>query len=265
VPAKAAPPARVTPAARREKTPAQRNAANGAVADRREAVSGVGSRLRSHREAAKLSLRQFARNLGVSPSFVSQLENGKSQPSVATLYMICSALGLSIDQLFSEVGIDQGLAGANGQGAGEPTPPDVRGSSKDSFEQKLTLLRGTPTEAGPRPLVTPSDRRRLDLDSGVTWEQLSSAHEAAVDFMLVRYDVGGSSTPDERVTRHSGTEYGYVMRGTLRVTLGFESYDMAPGDSISFDSSTPHRLANSGNVPVEAIWFVHGRNASHEH
>jgi mannose-6-phosphate isomerase-like protein (cupin superfamily) len=40
----------------------------------------------------------------------------------------------------------------------------------------------------------------------------------------------------------------------LEITLGFETYRLTSGDSISFDSSRPHRLANAGDVPVEAIW-----------
>jgi hypothetical protein len=31
---------------------------------------------------------------------------------------------------------------------------------------------------------------------------------------------------------------------------------------VSLDSTTPHRLANAGDVPVHAIWFVLGRDAS---
>src|SRR5688500_20182029 len=42
----------------------------------------------------------MARQLGVSASFVSQLENGKSQPSVATLYSLAQLLGVSMDRLF---------------------------------------------------------------------------------------------------------------------------------------------------------------------
>ncbi|MDE3065805.1 MAG: cupin domain-containing protein, partial [Acidobacteriota bacterium] len=76
--------------------------------------------------------------------------------------------------------------------------------------------------------------------------------------MFVRYDVGGSSTMDGRLIRHVGTEYGFVLRGVLEVTLGFETYRMSAGDSISFDSSRPHRLTNVGDEPVEAIWFDQG-------
>jgi transcriptional regulator with XRE-family HTH domain len=205
----------------------------------------VGSKLRERRLAAGTSLRQFARELGVSPSLVSQIENGKSQPSVATLYMICSQLDVSIDDLF---------------GNSTPTDPAPPGHDDDrhSFRGALAKLNERPERA--EPVVTPDQRRRLVLDSGVTWEQLSSGPAPGVDFLFVRYEVGGSSVPDEHLTRHSGIEYGYVVSGTLDVSLGFETYRMEPGDSISFDSATPHRLTNNGDVPVEAIWFVHGRN-----
>lgn len=41
----------------------------------------------------------------------------------------------------------------------------------------------------------------------------------------------------------------------------FQSYELVPGDSVAFDSSTPHRLFNKGDVPVHAIWFVVGRES----
>jgi quercetin dioxygenase-like cupin family protein len=59
--------------------------------------------------------------------------------------------------------------------------------------------------------------------------------------------------------RHSGHEYGTVVEGTLGVTVGFETHELQAGDSISFDSSTPHRLFNAGDVTAIAIWVVVGR------
>src|SRR5690242_14170115 len=64
-------------------------------------MSQLGPRLREARTRAGLSLRAAARELGVSPSFVSQMENGKSQPSVATLYSLAQLLGVSVDELFA--------------------------------------------------------------------------------------------------------------------------------------------------------------------
>src|SRR5206468_6306192 len=66
-----------------------------------EAVVNLGARLKHRRQLSGMSLREVARQLAVSPSFVSQLENGKSQPSVATLYSIAQLLDVSIDELFA--------------------------------------------------------------------------------------------------------------------------------------------------------------------
>jgi len=222
----------------------------------------TGARLRARRESSGVSLRQFARDLGVSASFLSQLETGKAQPSVATLYSICAALNMSIDELFA---VESTLS---------ENPDDVsaRGLARSDAEAHIhdadigdgsSRMWNFPSSSGIShlsPLVTPSERKALVLDSGVTWERLTAMTEAKIDFVFVRYDVGGSSNSDGHLTRHAGTEYGFVIRGVLEVNLGFETYRMNPGDAISYDSSTPHRLTNVGDVPVEAIWFGDGRN-----
>jgi transcriptional regulator with XRE-family HTH domain/quercetin dioxygenase-like cupin family protein len=224
------------------------------AANHRNAIDSVGANLRERRLAAGISLRQLARDLGVSASLVSQIENGKSQPSVATLYTICSRLDISLDELFGNA--DRTTAAP--QPTTSPVPRQAQSTDTHSFRGALAKL-SEPRGDRPTPVVAPGQRRRLVLDSGVVWEQLSSGLEPGVDFLLVRYEVGGSSVPDKHLTRHSGIEYGYVVSGTLDISLGFETYHMGPGDSISFDSATPHRLTNNGDVPAEAIWFVHGR------
>ncbi|MFI5615146.1 helix-turn-helix domain-containing protein [Amycolatopsis sp. NPDC051903] len=210
----------------------------------------LGSKLRARRQDAGLSLRQFARDLGYSAAFVSQIENGKSQPSVATLYAMCSALNVSIDELF---------AGSGADAAEAPAPAPAAGVEKHSFHGALAKLNEDPEEHE-SPMLRPGERRQLVLDSGVTWEQLSSIHDSTVDFLYVRYEVDGSSVPDDKLTRHAGIEYGYIISGTLEVALAFDTYHLHAGDSIAFDSTTPHRLTNRGDGPAEAIWFVHGRN-----
>ena len=59
--------------------------------------------------------------------------------------------------------------------------------------------------------------------------------------------------------RHSGREFGLVVSGKLGVTVGFEEYVLEPGDSISFESTIPHRLHNDGDEVVHAIWVILGR------
>ena len=57
---------------------------------------------------------------------------------------------------------------------------------------------------------------------------------------------------------HGGKEYGYVTSGSLGVRVGFEEYELRPGGSIAFDSSSPHRLWAVGAEPVHAVWVVIG-------
>jgi quercetin dioxygenase-like cupin family protein len=108
--------------------------------------------------------------------------------------------------------------------------------------------------------VRPTERHVVELASGVRWERLTSHEHEDVDFLHVTYDVGGSSSPDSRLMRHQGREYGHVLTGRLGVQLGFEQHKLGPGDSIAFDSTIPHRLWNLGDEVVHGVWFVMGRS-----
>jgi transcriptional regulator with XRE-family HTH domain len=199
-----------------------------------EELDGIGDRLRAERTKAGISQRELARRLGLSASLISQLESGLSKPSVGTLYAIVTELDLSLDKLLrgdEHAGRDDGGPGSFG--------PNGRG----------------------RPLVHPEERKVIDLASGVRWEQLTADTEEGVDFLHAIYEVGGASTPDESLMRHHGREYGYVVSGKMGIQLGFEMFELEPGDSIAFDSTEPHRLFNMGDEPVHAIWFVVGRGA----
>jgi transcriptional regulator with XRE-family HTH domain len=195
-----------------------------------ENLEGIGERLREERVNAGLSQRELARRLGLSASMISQIESGLSKPSVGTLYAIVTELDVSLDRV-------------------------IRGEDFASEERPPR----TTTPPAP-PLVHPADRRVIDLDSGVRWEDLNAVAEDTVDFLHAIYEVGGASTPDQSLMRHHGREYGYVISGVLGIQIGFQEYELHPGDSIAFDSTHPHRLFNKGGEPVHAIWFVVDRD-----
>jgi quercetin dioxygenase-like cupin family protein len=90
------------------------------------------------------------------------------------------------------------------------------------------------------------------------WERLGRVPGAEADFLLVTYRPGGSSSGSGALMRHPGTEYGYLTSGELILTLGFEEYTVRPGDSVCFESTTPHRYRNDGEVPAVGVWFVSG-------
>ena len=45
----------------------------------------------------------------------------------------------------------------------------------------------------------------------------------------------------------------------MGVTVGFDTYELGPGDSVAFDSTMPHRLFAISEETVQAIWVVVGR------
>jgi DNA-binding XRE family transcriptional regulator/mannose-6-phosphate isomerase-like protein (cupin superfamily) len=198
----------------------------------------LGTRLRVERERRGLSLRELARRLEVSPSLVSQIETGKTQPSVRTLYAIVTELGVSLDELFAPAG-DHGPSGS------------VPGRSR---------VDDVPPPVGFGRVQRAADRDVIDLGSGVRWERLTTWNDRDVEFLYAIYEAGGSSSPDGSLMRHNGRELGIVLSGQLGVKVGFEDTVLGPGDSIAFDSTIPHRLHNDGDEVVTAIWIVLGRH-----
>ncbi len=206
----------------------------------------LGARLRQERDRRGLTLRELARRLDVSPSLVSQIETGKTQPSVRTLYAIVSELGVSLDEIFTPTGEE-----AVGR-SGERQPDPAAAASVQPHD--------TPALAGIGRVQRAEGRQVIDLGSGVRWERLTTWNDRDVDFLYTTYEAGGSSSPDGGLMRHNGREFGVVLSGRLGVTVGFEDYVLGPGDSIAFDSSTPHRLHNDGDEVATAIWIVLGRH-----
>ena len=162
--------------------------------------TGIGGRLRDLRGRRELSLRQLARKIGVSPSLLSQVENGKVTPSVDTLYQLATALGVPVAAFFGASGsIEPGPSGAW--------------------------------------IVRAMDRQRISLEHGVTWENLLPHEEAGLRFMEIRYAPGASS--GEHLLRHPGRDLFVVLEGELVFRLGFSEHRLGPGDSISFADFEP--------------------------
>ena len=208
----------------------------------------VGSLIRRERLKLGLSLRELARRVGVSASMLSQVETDRTRPSVSTIYAIASELGLSIDALLSEE---------------ETAVVSAAAAASAGTRVRRGPVQAAATEVGCQ-LVRPEDRRKLELDSGVTWELLSDLLPHLVDFMFVTYEPGGRSSSSGKMMRHTGTEFAFLLRGRLKIQVGFDEYVLEPGDAMAFDSSEPHLLVNEGTEPAEGIWFVLGRRLTPE-
>ncbi|WP_207206969.1 cupin domain-containing protein [Agromyces binzhouensis] len=196
----------------------------------------VGSELRRAREAKKLSLRNVAAAVGVSASLLSQVETGKTQPSVSTLYALVTYLGISLD----------GLIGA-----------------RDSSASRAAADRSGPSPAGNRLSDDVVQRREdspmIEMENGVTWERMAVGTSTVADPLIVTYQPGASSSVEGKMMRHAGLEYGVLLEGRLTLRIDFETYDLEPGDSFCFDSNRPHLYLNRSDGTARGIWFVIGR------
>jgi transcriptional regulator with XRE-family HTH domain/uncharacterized cupin superfamily protein len=191
----------------------------------------LGAELRRVREARKLSLRTVATAVGVSASLLSQVETGKTQPSVSTLYALVNHLGISLDALMGTAHVDE-------TGLGTHTAP--LGSGTGVVQRRV-------------------DNPLIEMENGVTWERLAVGDSMVADPLVVTYAPGGSSSVEGKMMRHSGLEYGYILEGRLTLKIDFDTYELDPGDSFCFDSGRPHLYVNTTTKPAKGMWFVIGR------
>jgi len=216
----------------------------------------IGEKLRSARQQQSLSLRELAGKANMSASMVSQIETGKAYPSVRSMYNIAAALSLPIDYFFPE----QNGGSAPPQ---EETPPADKLTASEMRETALNWSPGvspaeyTPPAAVIAQVLHASARPTIQLKGGVTWSRLTASPESAAEFLEITYESGATSGAN--MSHHEGREFGLVLQGELIVQLGFKQHILGVGDSIIFDSTTPHRLSNKSDETMRALWVVWNR------
>src|SRR6266550_52088 len=205
----------------------------------------IGRRLAAHRGRRGMRVAELAREVGVTPSLISQIERGMSRPSVSTLFAIAQALDVPVDAFFRE---PQQPVAADVQPDGPPGPGGADGPGG----------AGGGSPAGPgqvaadgRYVVRRGGRAVIDIEGGVRWERLTRSTLDHLDFFELVYEPGAESHP--RQYTHPGTEMVLVMSGCLEITIGFERYLLEPGDSIDFPSSMPHRYVNPATETARAV------------
>ena len=173
----------------------------------------VGERLRDIRRLRRATLKTIADRAGVSESFLSQVERGRSNASIASLKRIADALGVSMADLFEPEGL--------------PGPRVLRRDERPALQFGIL---------GRKLLLTPRPLHHLEVFAG-------------------ELEVGGSTGP-EPYAHGDSEELFVVVAGTVRLELGGEEFELEPGDSIDYRSSTPHRAVNTGQELAEVLWII---------
>jgi transcriptional regulator with XRE-family HTH domain len=178
-----------------------------------QAEVDVGERLRALRRSRRATLRTVAERSGLSESFLSQVERGRSSASIESLRRVADALGVSMADLFEPDGL--------------PGPRVLR------RDERPALSFGV---LGKKLLLTPRPLHHLEVFAG-------------------ELEVGGS-TGAEPYAHGDSEELFVVLSGTVQLELGGELFELEPGDSIDYRSSTPHRVSNTGQDLAEVMWII---------
>jgi DNA-binding transcriptional MerR regulator/quercetin dioxygenase-like cupin family protein len=116
---------------------------------------------------------------------------------------------------------------------------------------KTNILSMFETNGDAQPLVRPSQRKVLETSPKVRMELLAWGN-TAMEPHLFRIKPGGGS--GESYT-HEGEEFLHVLRGEFEIWLHNQGhYRLRSGDSLYFESSTPHRWKNTGRSEAWILW-----------
>ena len=175
----------------------------------------LGRQVRHWRLVKGLTLKEMAGLVGCSESLLSKVENDRATPSLSTLHKMAAALDLSVSDIF---------------GVGES---DV---VTRASERNVLFVDGNELDG---------DRMRL--------EQLVPAKKGRLlQADLYTIPPGGGSDGE---MQHSGEEFGFVLEGSLRLTVENTSYVLEPGDSFVFRSELAHAFSNAGDGVARVLWL----------
>lgn len=182
----------------------------------------LGAKIREQRKARHLTLTEMAEKCDISPSFLSQIERDKANPSVATLKTIAKVFGVSLGSFFEE---------EEDSRVGSPQPAEAAAKVVRADHRKVLIYPG----------------------SGIRNELLSPDLQRAIQLMWIVMPPG-TDTGDFLV--HEGEECGIVLQGTVEIWVGDEHYILNAGDAIYHPSSVPHRSRNIGEVDVIMVGAI---------
>ena len=176
----------------------------------------VGPLLRRLRRRQNLTLLQLAERIGCSESLLSKIERGHLRPTLRMLHLVAHELDVEVSAVMG----------------GQP-------------QSAVTIY-----EAGARPQFRLSGQvdgaPPVVLERAIPWRE-----ECVLDANLHVIPPGCGS---EGAYSHQGEEVGFVIAGTVELSVDGRLYRLEPGRSFYFDSRLPHSYINLGPKEAKIFW-----------
>ncbi len=181
----------------------------------------IGERVRSLRESQKMPLEKLARETGLSPTVLDQIEQDIVAPPISTLLSIAKVLGVDINYFFAEL-----------RSAGDLEI--VRANERRSIKRK------------------PAGKTAL------TYSYQTLAYRMAdkkMEPFLVEFDI--NIEEEVPMMSHDGEEFIFVLEGEVEFRSERETVVLRHGDSIYFRSRIPHAFKGIGQVKPKAVAVIY--------
>jgi transcriptional regulator with XRE-family HTH domain len=193
-----------------------------------------GEKIRSVRERRSLTLREVADRAGVSESLVSQIERNRVSPAIDTLLALADALDLDLEYLFSDYRRERPVR-------------ITRAAERDTFTRPGVLYERLAHFEAPF--------REDDAPKGYDVPKVYDANTRhGIEAYAITLERGAKTGSKEY--GHPGWELGIIREGRAELTVGNCSYQLFPGDSVSFMAGAPHILANAGPRSLRVLWII---------
>jgi transcriptional regulator with XRE-family HTH domain len=176
----------------------------------------LGSKLRQLRLRKKIALADLGKHTGLSPSMLSQLENGKMIPTLPTLARIAMVFDVSLDHFFG----------------------DKRGKKLFAVVRANERMRFPDRPDAPSP--------------DYFFECLTFATQGAgIQAYLAEFPTRPETNAREHV--HDGIEFLFVLEGALTIRHQGEDHELKTGDSVLLDCSEPHSYRGGDKRTARAV------------
>jgi transcriptional regulator with XRE-family HTH domain len=176
----------------------------------------IGAKLRQLRLRKKIALTDLGKHTGLSASLLSQLETGKMTPTLPTLARIAMVFDVGLEYFFDDR-------------KRKKLFNVVRAGDRISFPERPDM----PTPA-------------------YFFECLAfSAQGKGMQAYLAEFPPLDAKEMHEHF--HEGSEFLYIVGGSLSIRFHEEEHVLDAGDSVYFDSSEPHAYRSAGSEACKAV------------
>jgi transcriptional regulator with XRE-family HTH domain len=180
-------------------------------------VEAVGERIRKIREEKGLSYDELANVTGFDVTSLEKIEKNEIQPQLGTLVKLSKALDSAFSRLVSGVG-----------------------SKLYSITRK-------------------NERKVVSRSTSAKGKQLYTYKSLAPEVQgrhMEALMVTLEENPEQETSVHEGEEFIYVIEGTVIVKIDQDIFELEPGDSIYYLSTTPHMIAaKEGQADILAVLY----------